>query len=156
MNKKGKTFIILVCTMLLLSCSLGFFKENPKETIKRELELDASDGTVLKHMDNHGGFLGDGCSFISIRMKDRTVLKAIQGREEWKQLPLDETMKTLVDYIQDDDGNPLIPEFRNGYFILMDWQDETDTPILERYSLNYTVGLYDSDEDILYYGRFDT
>ena len=156
MKKMRKTFIIAVCTMLLLSCSIGLFRENPRKTVARELGLDVDNGYIMRQMDTHGGFLGDGCSYIEIGFRDQGIEDQVKGNTSWKKMPLDDTARTLVELIQDEDGNPLIPECTHGYYIIMDWQDETDIPMLDRYSFNYTVGLYDSDGRILHYGRFDT
>ena len=59
-------------------------------------------------------------------------------------------------YLNDGSGNPLFPEVAQGYYRLIDRQDDTEQDILERYSFNFTVAVYDSEENILYYGKQDT
>lgn len=89
--------------------------------------------------------------------------------------PLDDTVKALVygietregdsligigSYLSDEENRPLIPEIENGYYLLIDRQAEegkaTGADILYRASLNFTLGIYDSDADILYYFELDT
>ena len=59
-------------------------------------------------------------------------------------------------YLNDGSGNPLFPEVVQGYYRLIDRQNDTEQDILERYSFNFTVAVYDSEENILYYGKQDT
>ena len=63
-------------------------------------------------------------------------------------------------YLTDGDGHPFIPEVENGYYLLIDEQAEegkaTGADILHRASFNFTLGIYDSDADILYYFELDT
>ena len=54
------------------------------------------------------------------------------------------------------DGQPLVPAVQRGYYRLIDRHSDTQTPILERGSFNFTVGVYDADARILYYCELDT
>ena len=62
-------------------------------------------------------------------------------------------------HIQLDDGEAtLMPEVENGYYIVIDrhsQKDENDD-ILGRASYNFTMAIYDTDANILYYCEFDT
>ena len=53
-------------------------------------------------------------------------------------------------------GNPLVREIQNGYYILIDRQEDQETDILDRPSFNVTVGLYDTDTNTLYCCTLDT
>ena len=50
----------------------------------------------------------------------------------------------------------LIPEIKNGYSMLIDKQDKSLTSMLERASLNFVLGVYDTDTNTLYYYELDT
>ena len=157
MKKVRYLIPLLIFSLILGSCSLGMLFRNPLKLVSEELGLNVSSGTVISDTDTHGGFLGDGYTVMSISFGNDSVLESISKDGRWQEFPLDETMNALVyDYLRDDDGNTLIPEINNGWHILIDHQTDQDTPILDRYSFNYTVGLYDTVRDILYYGRFDT
>ena len=58
------------------------------------------------------------------------------------------------------DGNPLIPEIRNGYYRLIDRQikmgEASGADILHRNSFNFDLGLYDADTNTLYFCWMDT
>ena len=60
----------------------------------------------------------------------------------------------------DKDGNPLIPEIRNGYYRLIDRQikkgEAAGADMLHRSSFNFDLGLYDADTNILYFCQRDT
>ena len=53
-----------------------------------------------------------------------------------------------------------MPEIEEGYYRLIDRQSEegkaTGADILHRASLNFTVGLYDTEKGILYFCELDT
>ena len=58
-------------------------------------------------------------------------------------------------YLNDNNGNPLFPEVENGYYLLIDRQNDAQD-ILDRHSFNFTVAVFDSDENTLHYGKLDT
>lgn len=91
--------------------------------------------------------------------------------------PFDEAVQTLVYGAADENGQIgpyltkdserdelltelLVPEIRNGYYLLVDRQAEpgmaTGADILHRGSFNFTLGLYDTDTDTLYFCKLDT
>ena len=89
----------------------------------------------------------------------------------WSPFPPDDTVQALLygwteenaqeitsigPFLTDDNGDPLVPKITNGYYLLIDRQEETTTPLLSRPSLNFTLAVYDSDKDTLYYCKMDT
>ena len=58
--------------------------------------------------------------------------------------------------LSDWDWNPLVPDIQNGYYRLIDRHSDRETDILDRYSFNFTVGLYDTDNNTLYFCELDT
>ena len=145
------------------------------EAISDALGIDVTAGETLTYTDSHGGFHGDGTTCAVLYFPDDRVLEQLQADPRWSPLPLDETVQALVygvswetdrerfhvgPYLTDEEGEPLVPEIQNGYYRLIDrhaGQNEPGDPgILGRASLNFTLGLYDSDADRLYFCEMDT
>lgn len=160
------TLISLAIVMSITACGA----KRAEDIISEALSLDISSGSEVSNYDTHSGN-GDGVSYIVFRFQDDTVLKEIQDSAEWKAFPLDETVQTLVygveyetsqygPYLTDHDGNPLVPEIQNGYYLLIDRQAEKDkttgADILQRNSFNFDLGLYDTDTNTLYFCQLDT
>lgn len=59
-------------------------------------------------------------------------------------------------FLADENGEPVVPEIQNGYYLLIDRHSDTKSNILERGSFNFTVGLYDTDNNTLYCCKLDT
>ena len=133
--------------------------------------IDVSSAAVLAEEDSHGGFHGDGTAFLCFDCSGTDIADQIAGSESWTPFPLDDTVRTLVygiedetakmgPYLSDEDGKPRIPEIEKGYYFLTDRQAEegkaAGADLLHRASLNFTLGIYDSDTDILYYFEMDT
>lgn len=71
----------------------------------------------------------------------------------------DETSNTGP-FLTDSQGNPLVPDILNGYYILIDKYEVKDKAmegdILHRGSFNFTLGHYDTDTNTLYFCKLDT
>lgn len=159
--------VMVILTFVLTSCdSTGYQK-----TISKELGIDVSSGNELSYSDDHGGFHGDGTTFVSLSFSDEKVLEQIKENTNWKAFPLDDTVRTLVygvsdetrsigPFLTDNEGDPLVPDIQNGYYILIDRQvkgeQATGADILHRNSFKFTLGIYDVDTNILYFCELDT
>lgn len=156
-------------------CLSGCTVTGLKDDIARPLGIDISSAEIITEEDDHGGFHGDGTAFICFDCSETDIADQINADESWSRFPLDDTVRALVygiemqdddskiqmgPYLTDGNGHPLIPEVENGYYILIDEQTEegraTGADILHRASFNFTLGIYDSDADILYYFELDT
>lgn len=155
-----KKFIIYVlCFVLLLGlagcgvvekeCYAGFEKVN---------------FVVVEEKDSHGGFHGDGTYYLVLDCSQNKE-KAMETVKEWKELPLTENLNMVLygdenhKYHFAEEVN--IPEIINGYYYFYDRHSEStdagdDTNLLRRASFNFTVAIYDSDMDKMYYVEFDT
>lgn len=102
-----------------------------------------------------------------LSFNDDIVLEKIKNNTEWSAFPLDETVQTLVygvetettkdgPFLTDENGKSLVPEIQNGYYCLIDRHSDTKAEILERNSFNFTLGLYDTDTNTLYFCELDT
>lgn len=161
-----KTFCMLIGIIILITLTACGSK-SPQDIVSDELGINVETGIELSNSDTHGGFNGDGTSCIVLSFSDDTVLNEIKENSEWKQFPLDETVQALVygisdesssigPFLNDGNGNALVPEVKNGYYLLIDRHTDKETDILSRASFNFTVGLYDTDTDTLYYCELDT
>ena len=166
MKKLGWIGIVLVFVFSLAACG----SREPQEIVSEALGVDASTGSTMSSMDTHSGN-GDGISCIVLHFDGNEMIKQIEADNAWQPFPLDETVQTLVygvsdaessigPFLTDEDGKALVPEIKNGYYRLIDRQVEQDTAtgadILNRASFNFTVGLYDTDTNMLYCCELDT
>lgn len=162
MRKIIVTIAALWLSILMTACQSS---NNPSDKIGRALGLNLSDSTVISKVETHG-FFGDGTTYNVVNCDDDSVLQQIQNSSDWNPLPMDETTTALVyglfddsyqigPYLNDNSGNPLFPEVANGYYRLIDRQNNAQD-ILDRPSFNFIVAVFDSDENILYYGKRDT
>ena len=173
--KKGFTVLISLCFCLFTLAACG--AKGVHAQVSEELGIDVSKGREISNYDSHGGFHGDGTTCIVFEFDEGTVLEEVKSNPAWKAFPLDETVQTLVYGTADENGQIgpyltkdserdelftelLVPEIRNGYYLLVDRQEEpgmaAGADILHRGSFNFTLGLYDTDTDTLYFCKLDT
>lgn len=167
-----KRRVLPACAAVILSLALGACGlQGPQKTVAKELGLDVSGVNGISCFDSHGGFHGDGAACIALDFSDGKVLEQIESSSKWKKFPLDETVRALVYGISDDtgsvgpfltdgDGEALVPDIRDGYYLLIDRMADPDlatgADILHRGAFNFTLGIYDADTDTLYFCKLDT
>ena len=165
--------MLAALAVLLTACG----GQTAQQTVSQGLEIDASGGEVVSGEDSHGGFHGDGTTCVILQFEDGAIEEQIKESGDWKAFPLEETVQALVygvtrtnedgsatesigPYLTDEEGEPLVPEIEEGYYRLIDRQAEegkaTGADILHRASLNFTIGLYDTEKGILYFCELDT
>ena len=129
-----KMNVIPLLFLILMVCLSGCSSSNDKSIQKevgQELKVDISAGTVVTDEDSHGGFHGDGLSYVVIQFDDDSFETSISGAKDWKLFPLDETVQALVygyvfadgqygPYLTDEEGSTLIPQVESGYYWLKD------------------------------------
>lgn len=171
---RGFTFFCAALTLLSLAACAS---PSPQETVSQALGLDASTGEVITDSDTHGGFHGDGLEYIVLSFSNDTFLKAVENNSLWRSLPLNDNLTALVygltyeeeegfwvstgPYLSDGNGEPLIPEVQTGYVFFEDRHSQStdpqdDSQVLGRGSFNFTLALYDSDAQTLYFCQLDT
>lgn len=134
--------------------------------MSQEIQLDLSGGTQVSDYDTHSGN-GDGISCAAFDFSEHPLTPELEASPGWTSFPLSTTAKALAygisdensstgPYLTDGDGVPLVPVIQNGYYLLVDRQQDSQEPLLDRYSLNFTIALYDTDSDLLYVCRMDT
>lgn len=131
-----------------------------QRAISEEILLDVRDAEVLYEMDSHGGFLGDGTATVSLKLSG-SLLDDIEGNSLWHELPLPEQLDGSLGRFTDEAGNLLVEQIDEGYYFFIDRHSEaTDifdsSAVRMRNSRNYSLAVYDADENILYYLAEDT
>ena len=163
--------ILTICA--LAGCQAG--SSSVQNKISDVLGIDVSDGEEIQSSNSHGGFHGDGMRVVELAFSS-DLSGQIVGSDNWKPLPLSQNLTALVyglrwesddatyqvgPYLTDDNNDPVIPQIENGYYYFLDRHSKSvdshdDSDVLERHSYNFTIAIYDSDTDTLYYVEFDT
>jgi len=126
------------------------------------------DFSVVEELDTHGGFHGDGSYYLILDCSNNKeqALKKVEG---WNKLPLSENLN-LIMYGGRKDGvtygyelaeEAHMPAIDNGYYMFEDRHSESkdsrdDSELFDRYSFNFSIAIYDSDTNRMYYFEFDT
>ena len=119
-------------------------------------------------MDTHGGFVGDGSYYLILDCSDNTE-DALSIVADWNELPLSENLN-LIMYGGEKDGKTYgydlseeahMPVIENGYYYFEDRHSEAkdvsdDSELFSRASYNFSLAVYDSETNRLYYFEFDT
>ncbi len=169
-----KRIIVSIITCILLGSLTACEEPTPPEKIiSNHLGVSVGDGIIETYTDNHGGFHGDGEAYAKVSFSDDSFYDLIRENPEWHNLPLPQTLKVIVyggkldsgeswaPFIEDKYGCPLLPDVYNGYYFFKDRHrestDEKDSSIIfDRYSMNFTMAIYDSDTKTLYFYGIDT
>ena len=130
------------------------------KVIERELDLEIK-GDLVEYTDDHGGFLGDGLTYICVDVSKSEL--HIEGTHGWNELPMTASIHTIL-YGSETHGalresfDFELPDAQNGYYYFYDKQTGayTDEGILGRPSYNFKFALYDLDEMKFYFIEFDT
>ena len=142
-----------------------------RSAISDTLGMNVRSGEVLVESDTHGGFHGDGLLFAAFSFSDDSISRQIANDNDWSPLPWSHKLTTLAygsgtaairngPYLTDGNGTPVLPAVQNGYYFFYDRHSQAEDPRDEsavfRGSFNFTLALYDTDTDTLYYVEFDT
>ena len=157
--------LIVICGILLAICISGCTYSNKIEHISKNMEINLENCKIEEDKDTHGGFLGDGEYFAKIictENEDREI------KANWKKLPLSTELQEVMELIQyDNDGGKTayerynIPNLEDGYYNFYDRHSESadnknEEELNSRSSYNFSLGIYDSENMILYYYELDT
>lgn len=165
-----------ICLGLLMALFTPFIatacsSSNPIEKISETLGVDLSSATILQSMDSHGGFHGDGDTYVKISFDDdegKSFVKELETTTGWNELPLTDNLNTIVygteivgPYATNDNGETYFPFVSNGYYFFIDRHSESknikdDTNIIKRASFNFTIAIYDINNHVLHYYELDT
>lgn len=157
---KHKTIYKIMAAAILMIAVICFGWRIAKQTqteISKDTGIRLYQAAIVSKDDTHGGFHGDGTTFIVVDCSKIDVIKEMQNAAGWKELPLSDSSRNLIYTFCD----LPFPEITNGYYYFCDRHREAagiydDTKVTERSSLNFTIAVYDSDTGMLYYSRVDT
>ena len=145
-------------------------KDDMSEPQRTVLGINISSGSIITDTDSHGGFHGDGITFLEVAFEDDSCLNQIKGNSSWKQLPVSYPVDALLYGTQNgsssigpyvtEGGKKLFPKAETGYYYFKDRHTgaggQGSKDVVNRHSFNFTVALYDEDTQTLYYCEFDT
>ena len=148
---------MLLAALLLWLGGCG--QESEADYVARQLDMDLPEPVSVISGDSHGGFHGDGLLHIELAFGQSdagTVEEAVSHHPSgrWNPFPMDGHMETVVYGSCGDEVDWPVPE--NGWWYLMDRQENGEGGMLNRASFNYTFAAYDSDTGVLYYHELDT
>ena len=148
---------IAVLPVLLLLAGCG--GEKDAGYVARKLDIVLPQPAAVTSGDSHGGFHGDGLLHIELTfdLEDRAAVEEEVSSHPsgcWNPFPMDELMEEVVYGNCADTVSWPVPE--NGWWYLLDRQEDGEGGMLTRASFHYTFAVYDSDTGILYYQELDT
>lgn len=172
-NKRIKGLLAVLfalCICLMTACAVPI---DEREVLSEALGADISSGEIQTYTDSHGGFHGDGETYAEVVFSDDDFLNAIENDAQWCALPLTQNLSAIVyggmtsngttwaPSITNDEDELLVPTISNGYYFFKDRHYESedakdDSSLFDRYSMNFTIAIYDSDTKILYFYKLDT
>lgn len=171
-NRNLFAYLLLFLLLLGLTACGSECSDNSLKEISRNLGTDVGGGEIVSQSDNHGGFHGDGTTVVEIQFTDSAFAEQMEENGEWNALPLTENLTALVYGIHNEDSSigpmihggdciPVIPEIENGYYYFLDRHSQSTNPkddsgVLDRASYNFTIAIFDTDQQILYYMELDT
>ncbi len=158
MRKVILTFILSWVCVFFAGCGWleVFTQKNTKALVETRLGVDLSSAQVLEEWDTHGGFHGDGETFVKMSVPDGFeqelgIGETVDGKagDGWYALPLT-GMAYEYFYVwgglfeHPETGERVIPEIANGYWYY------TATG-----AMNWDFAILDIDENILYFYEWD-
>lgn len=149
-------FLFLAVTLCILS---GCGKSDELASLSKQCGIELVGGTIESVNDTHGGFHNDGCKQVVIQCSDDSITEEMETNEHWRKLPLTDNLSEFLYKPYDDSLE--IPEIENGYYYFIDRHSESnnpydDTDLLDRHSYNFTIAIFDTDTNSLYFVEYDT
>jgi len=140
-----------------------------REVVGEILGLSLSGGEELFYEDTHGGFHGDGGTWaVYAFAPDNSPAEEIPEKAQgWHPLPAGGSVEKVL-YGQYGLPAPegygeetFFPQAAEGWYFFLDRHSEAEDcwaeeGFLERYSQNYTLAVYDTADERLYYFKLDT
>ena len=178
-NEKGEKpmkmfWVIMLSLFLGASGNQQLTNSVEMARISKTLDLALAQGNLIENVDTHSGSHGDGDSLQTWTFADDSLLKQIQADSAWKPFPLTKNLEALLYGVTYDEGLSVtvvgpyvsfseeqLPRVEHGYYYFVDRQAESeqqnsDEQILERVSYNFSIAIYDTDTDTLYYVEADS
>lgn len=133
-------------------------------SISRRIGILVPFSTELEFKDSHDCFHGDGECLAKISFDNgqaKKFEKKIEKNCRWNRLPMPEILQDKVSLEAEEGMN--MPVVKRGYYYFLDRHSQVndkynpcDIDEKSRASWNFTVAVFDTDENILYYYELDT
>lgn len=121
--------------------------------------LRVGDYEIVESLDTHGGFHGDGTYYLILDCSKNRE-KALKAVSKWDRLPLPENMDQLMFgdetswYRIADEAK--MPRVENGYYVFQNRSSDKAAFDESGRIENFTIAVYDTDADMMYYFEWDT
>lgn len=160
--KKHLKIILLIILILVVSYIVYSFTLSKYFFYSSHIEIQIPIFTKMEERDTHGGFHGDGETFVKAYFTEKQALKfvnKIKMNSHWKELPMPDILEKCATKGIDDDVE--IPYIENGYYFFIDRHSQSTNKyeyneIHNRASWNYSIAVFNRDTNILYYYALDT
>lgn len=89
---KKRTLCLLAAALLLTACKA---ESATFSTLSRQLGIQIPNGQILAEQDSHGGFHGDGETFIKMQFSEEeaeSLTSEMKSSPGWHMLPLTENL----------------------------------------------------------------
>lgn len=167
-----KIIVLVVLAIILLPL---FFKNSEQyhfSDIEKKTNVSFKKCKIIKSSDTHGGFHGDGVKKVTYKCGNKFNTNNI--KKKWKKIPFTENIniklygdaqKNGILYPPLDEKDYAVPKIENGYYYFIDQYSReykdvkdiySDEKLLSRCSKNFTLTVYDIDNNLLYYYGVDT
>ena len=163
---KAKLALSIAATLALLLFCVVVTVNSPRSLAGEALGVDLPRPIETQWSDDHGGFLGDGVTrgvLVFSSQNGAALEKALAENEAWHTLPLPEPVQLFI-YGGEKDGvnygEPMkdVPKITEGYYYFRDRLHDTFSTdqLMDAYSYNATIALYDTQNTTLYLIKYDT
>lgn len=98
--------VLLISMMFVMSKGREFRKI--QRYVSEVIDVNVLDGKVLVYYDDHGGFHGDGETFIKIKMPNDRCLDVMKTNPKWLPLPFSSNIYRVVYGIESKDFSGLV------------------------------------------------
>ena len=128
-----------------------------------QIEIQIPLFAKIEEKDTHGGFHGDGEAFVKVYFSNKQAekfVKKINENNHWEKLPMPERLQNRVSNADEVEKIPIV---ENGYWFFEDRHEKATNKYnyneifdSDRASLNFSVAVFDTDNNILYFYALDT
>lgn len=159
---------ISVIVLLLTFSYIIVLKTGNKTEIAKELNITLNNSNLITYKDSHDKFHGDGLTYAEIRLgkKDYDLLvNTLQSGSKWTAYPLSDIIEILLygengqgPYIKDPEVTLSTPQITSGYYFfnpVSDFPEDTEK-LSHGFSTNVTIALFDKNNGMLYYYKYDS
>lgn len=119
-----------------------------------------------KLYDSHEGIHYDGESLYQFSFSEESAdefISKVESSDSWKPLPLSESLSLLMFGGEKNDIEYMhffaeivgLPEVNNGYWMFVN-QNIDDSNLLDAYSYDFSLAIFDVDHNMMYFVKINT